>query len=286
LPIKAFLFVVIASSAHATWNFLAKRASHHKRLIWLSSAMEALLFAPAAIWILKSSWFILDRKSVLFLLLTGILHLLYSESLVRGYRVGDLTTVYPLARGSAPLLSFVGAVFFLRERPSLLAMAGAALVSLGILLASGGLSAFRQSANRAGLFWGIATGCTIAAYTLVDGYSVKTLLLSPFLVEYAGNLFRGVVLSGGALRQRGSLWTECLQCWKEALGIATLTPIAYILVLFAMRLAPVSRVAPVREMSMMLGMYFGARYLSEGHVVRRVIGSALIVGGVAALALG
>ena len=104
----------------------------------------------------------------------------------------------------------------------------------------------------------------IACYTLVDGYSVKTLLLSPFLVDYAGNLFRTVVLSAGAFRSRASLWPEYTQCWKEASGIGVLTPLGYILVLFAMRLAPVSHVAPVREMSMMIGMYFGAKFLKEG----------------------
>jgi drug/metabolite transporter (DMT)-like permease len=126
----------------------------------------------------------------------------------------------------------------------------------------------------------------IACYTLVDGYSVKTLLISPFLVEYAGNLVRTVVLSSEAYRRRASLLPEYAQCWKEASGIAILTPLGYILVLFAMRLAPVSRVAPIREMSMMIGMYFGARFLHEGHILRRVVGSLLIAGGVAALALG
>jgi drug/metabolite transporter (DMT)-like permease len=126
----------------------------------------------------------------------------------------------------------------------------------------------------------------IASYTLVDGYSVKTLLISPFLVEYAGNLFRTIVLSGGAYRRRASLLPEFAQCWKEASGIAILTPLGYILVLFTMRLAPISHIAPMREMSMMIGMYFGARFLNEGHVVRRVIGSVLIAAGVAALALG
>jgi drug/metabolite transporter (DMT)-like permease len=286
LPIKAFLLVLAGAFAHATWNFLAKRAAHNKHLIWFSSAMEALLFAPIATWILRSAWIILNWKSVLFLLATGILHLLYSESLLRGYRVGDLTAVYPLARGTGPLLSFLGAVLLLHEHPSMLAVSGALLISFGILLASGGLSAFRHRTSRAGLFWGIATGFTIAGYTLVDGYSVKTLLISPFSVEYAGNLFRGVVLSGEAWRRRTSLPAEYLQCWKEAFGIATLTPVAYVMVLFAMRLAPVSHVAPVREMSMMVGMYFGARLLSEGQVLRRLVGSAFIVLGVAALAFG
>jgi drug/metabolite transporter (DMT)-like permease len=286
LPFTAFLLVTLAAIAHATWNFLAKRAAQSKHLIWFSSATEALLFAPVAAWILKNVWTTLGFRSALFLLATGLLHLLYTESLLRGYRAGDLTMVYPLARGTGPLLSFLGAVVLLHEHLSLLAATGAVLVSFGILLASGGFSAVRDSHNHAGIFWGVVTGCTIAGYTLVDGYSVKTLLLSPMLVEYAGNLFRLIVLSGGAYRRRSVLLPEYSKWWREASGIAVLTPIGYILVLFAMRLAPISHVAPVREMSMMIGMYFGARFLGEGHVVRRLIGSAFIAGGVAALALG
>jgi drug/metabolite transporter (DMT)-like permease len=286
LPFTAFLLVTLAAIAHATWNFLAKRAAQSKHLIWFSSATEALLFAPVAAWILKNVWTTLGFRSALFLLATGLLHLLYTESLLRGYRAGDLTMVYPLARGTGPLLSFLGAVVLLHEHLSLLAATGAVLVSFGILLASGGFSAVRDSHNHAGIFWGVVTGCTNAGYTLVDGYSVKTLLLSPMLVEYAGNLFRLIVLSGGAYRRRSVLLPEYSKWWREASGIAVLTPIGYILVLFAMRLAPISHVAPVREMSMMIGMYFGARFLGEGHVVRRLIGSAFIAGGVAALALG
>jgi uncharacterized membrane protein len=286
LPIKAFFLVLLASFAHATWNFLAKRASDNKHLIWFSSATEAILFSPIAIWILRSAFSIFDRKSALFLLGTGVLHLLYTECLLRGYRVGDLTAVYPLTRGFAPLLSLLGAVLVLHEQPSMWAVLGALLISLGILVAAGGLSAFRYRENRAGLLWSIATGCTIAAYTLVDGYSVKTLLISPFLVEYAGTLFRWVVLSGRMWRQRSSLRTEYNQCWMEAFAIGILFPTAYILVLFAMRIASISHVAPVREMSMMVGMYFGARFLSEGQVIRRLVGSTFIVLGVAALAFG
>jgi drug/metabolite transporter (DMT)-like permease len=285
VPLTAFLLVVVAAFAHATWNFLAKRAAHSKNLIWFSSATEAVLFAPFAIWILLDVWSSLGRKAAIFLLATGILHLLYTESLLRGYRAGDLTVVYPLARGTGPLLSFFGAVLVLHERPSLLAAAGALMITFGVLLSSGGLFAFRDQTNRAGLFWGVATGCTIACYTLVDGYSVKVLLLSPLLVDYAGNLFRTIMLSMGAYRKSG-LWGEYLQCWKEASAIGILTPAGYILVLFAMRLAPVSHVAPLREMSMMIGLFFGAKFLSEGDMVRRILGSAFIAGGVAALALG
>jgi drug/metabolite transporter (DMT)-like permease len=286
LPLSAFLLVTFAALAHATWNFLAKRAAHSKHLIWFSSVTEAVVFAPFAVWILKDAWPNLGLRAALFLLATGILHVLYTESLLRGYRAGELTVVYPLARGTGPLLSFCGAVFFVHEHPSVLAGAGAILVTFGILLASGGLATRQHKNSYAGVFWGFATGCTIAGYTLVDGYSVKALLISPILVEYAGNLFRAVILSRGAYLRRASLRLEYAEYWEEASAIALLTPLGYIMVLFAMRLAPVSHVAPVREMSMLIGMYFGARFLNEGQLRRRLIGSACIAGGVAALAFG
>ena len=108
-------------------------------------------------------------------------------------------------------------------------------------------------------------------------------------MEYAGNLFRAVILLRGAYLRRASLRLEAYrEYWgREASAIALLTPLGYIMVLFAMRLAPVSHVAPVREMSMLMGMYFWSRrYLNEGQWRRRLIGSACIAGGVAALAFG
>ena len=212
-------------------------------------------------------------------------HLLYTESLLRGYRSGDLTMVYPLARGTGPLLLFLGAVLLLHEHLSLLAATGAVLISFGILLASGGFSAIRDSRNHAGIFWGVATGCTIASYTLVDGYSVKTLLLSPILVDYAGNLFRLVVLSGGAYRRRSVSWRSIpggeekqpeSDCSRRSATYWCFSRCGWL----------PSPCGPLREMSMMIGMYFGARFLREGHIVRRVVGSAFIAGGVAVLALG
>jgi drug/metabolite transporter (DMT)-like permease len=285
LPIRAFLLVLIAATAHATWNFLAKRFARYEHLIWLSSVMEALLLAPFVIWIVARSQTNFPSMAWLLLLATGVLHVLYTECLLRGYRAGDFTVVYPLARGTAPLLSFLGAVILLHERTSPIAVSGALLISLGILLSSGVGATLGNAGLPTGVLWGAATGVIIALYTLTDAYSVTRLGVAPLLVEYAGNLFRAIVLSRGAWLRRSTLRADSSLCWTGALGIAVLTPIGYVLALSAMRLAPVSRVAPVREMSMMIGMYFGARFLQEGHILRRVIGSAFICGGVAALAL-
>jgi drug/metabolite transporter (DMT)-like permease len=286
LPIRAFLLVLAAAIGHATWNFLAKRFAHHEHLIWLASVMEALLFAPMAVWIVSRHGLPFSAAAFLALLATGVLHVLYTECLVRGYRAGDFTIVYPVARGSAPLLSFAGALIFLREPASAIAICGALLISLGILVSSGIISGMQRTLSRVSLLWGAATGLTIACYTIVDAYSVTQLMIAPLIVEYAESLCRSLALSPKAWGQRALLPREFSQCWTGALGIALLMPLSYIMVLSAMKLAPVSHVAPVREMSMMIGMYFGAKFLAEGHLLRKSIGSALIAGGVAAIALG
>jgi drug/metabolite transporter (DMT)-like permease len=286
LPIQAFLLVVLAAFAHSAWNILVKRASDSKHLLLFSSAIEAALFLPIGAYGLAESWPVFGRKACVLLAATGILHLLYTECLVRGYRASDLSVVYPLARGTGPLLSFVGAILILHERVSVLSAGGALLITFGILQSSGGTSALRHRLDRAGLFWGVATGFTIACYTLVDGYSVKGLLLSPFLVEYAGNALRALLLAGGIVRRQTRLGPEYRKYWKYIWSVAVLMPIGYILVLFAMRMAPVSHVAPIREMSMMIGTYFGVKFLGEGHAQRRIFGSILIAIGVAAIAAG
>jgi uncharacterized membrane protein len=284
LPLQALLLIALAAMAHSAWNFLAKRQANSKHLIWFSSIGEAVLFFPVITQI--GFPFRHATAMVVCLFATGVLHLLYMECLLRGYRSGDLSIVYPLARGTAPLLAFTGAIIFLRERPSILAAAGALLVATGVVTVCGGIQALRRQEARTGLFWGVLTGFIIASYTLVDGYAIKALAASPFLVEYAGNLFRAIVLSAGVRKERASIAAEYRKIWKEALGISVLTPIGYVLVLSAMRIAPVSHVAPAREMSMIIGAWLGAKLLNEGRLARRVAGSCLIAGGVAALAIG
>jgi drug/metabolite transporter (DMT)-like permease len=251
VPLRAFLLVFIAALAHSTWNLLAKRASEKRHLIWFSSLGETILFLPLAIWILKQSRSRVSLMAAIFLLATGVLHVFYTYSLQRAYRVGDLSVVYPLARGAAPLLSFCGAILFLREHPSWLATLGALLVSFGILLLSNATTLVRSGTVPPGLVWGALTGLIIAGYTLTDAYSVKVLALSPVLVEYSGNLFRTLVLAPKAWRDRARVRQEYPSCWRESLGISVLTPVGYILVLFSMKFAPVTHIAPVREMSMM-----------------------------------
>ena len=285
MPISALVLILIAAFAHSTWNLLAKRAAAARHLIWFTSLGEAVLVLPAALWVLRDPNVRFDGPQVAALVMTGILHLFYAECLVRGYRTGDLSIVYPVARGTGPLLSFIGAVVVLGERVSFIATLGVLGVAAGIfVLARGGARGWQ--AHRSAIAWGAVTGLTIAGYTLVDGYAVRTLRLPPVLVDYAGNLLRLLVLTIVALRERSGLAAEYRRCWKEALGISILTPAGYILVLLAMRQATVSHVAPAREVSMLIGAWLGTRFLGEDEPTRRLGGAALIALGVVALVIG
>ena len=118
----AFGLVLTSAGLHAVWNFLAKRASGETTFVWLFSALATLIYLPLAIIILITQRPNLGLPELGALGVTCLLHVAYSLLLNRGYRAGDLSLVYPIARGAGPMLSVVGAVFLLGERPSLLAV--------------------------------------------------------------------------------------------------------------------------------------------------------------------
>jgi drug/metabolite transporter (DMT)-like permease len=284
MPPLALLAVLLAAATHATWNLYAKRAAKSEHFVWMYSVASVLLYTPIVAWILLFDRPVFETKHWLALLATGVLHLGYSLVLQAGYRVSDLSLVYPLARGSGPLLSFLGAVLLLEERVTWLSVLGVMLIVVGILMVAG-LLRESHKAPRAGIVYGLATGTFIAAYTLNDGWAVKALLISPFIIDYTGNLFRVVVLTPGAWNDRARVRDEIRTYIRPALVVSVLGPLGYILVLYAMRIAPISHVAPARELATLIGTYFGARLLKERAAPMRIAGAACIVIGVVSLAI-
>lgn len=284
MPLVALLAVLLAAATHATWNLYAKRAAGSRHFVWLYSVGSVLLYSPIVLWILLTERPHFTTVHWLALLATAVLHLGYSLMLQAGYRASDLSLVYPLARGSGPLLSFFAAVVLLGERLTWLSMFGVVLVVSGILLVAG-LMREPHKAPRAGILYGLGTGVFIAAYTINDGWAVKVLLISPFLIDFTGNLFRIVVLSPQAWLDRVRVAQEAREYLKPVAVVSILGPLGYILVLYAMRVAPISHVAPVRELATLIGAYFGARLLKERAVPSRIAGAACIVAGVVSLAL-
>ena len=284
MPLLALSAVLVAALLHAIWNVIAKRAvgSHH--FIWLYSVASLLVWTPLVGYVLATAGPPRHAIQWLALAATGLLHLGYSSALQSGYRAADLSIVYPIARGFGPLLSFVGAVLFLGDPYSGASVLGLVLILAGMSLVSGLVGRARRI-DRKGVGWGLLTGTFIAAYTLNDGWAVKALLVSPLFVDYFGNLVRFTVLLPSALRDHARLRTEAHQYFWSAIGVGALAPLGYILVLFAMRLAPVSHVAPARELATLVGAYLGARVLREAVTPARILGAACIVAGIVCLAL-
>lgn len=284
MPLHALCAVLLAALCHAIWNLEAKRAASSRHFVWLYSAASLLIWAPAVAWALVHAHAGLGGRALLALGGTAVLHLLYSLALQAGYRAADLSIVYPVARGSGPLLSFAGAVLLLGERPGPLALLGLGLIIAGIVLVADLNHSLRRGALP-GLSWGALTGACIAAYTLNDGWAVKALAVSPFLVDFAGNSFRVLVLSRTALADRVELRREWHRYRRPVLTVAVLGPLGYLLVLFAMRTAPISHVAPARELATLAGTWFGARLLGEQAAAQRLAGALCIVAGVVSLAV-
>lgn len=293
MPAAALALVLTAALLHALWNIAAKHAGGDSRFVLLVGLMVALGWAPVGLW---AGWSALPqwgRRDWALVIGSGLVHLAYFNLLLRGYRASDLTVVYPVARGSGPLISAFGASLLLGERMTAVGAAGVLAVCGSVFLIAGGPGLWaaahdpaRRARVRAGLAYGAATGLLIAGYTLVDGYAVKVALLSPVLVDYFGNLVRLPFMLPAALRDRAACARAWRAQWRHALLVAAISPLGYVLVLYAAQMAPLSHVAPAREVSMLFAALLGGRLLGEADRGLRAAGAALIATGVAALAAG
>ncbi|WP_328611805.1 DMT family transporter [Amycolatopsis sp. NBC_00345] len=282
----ALSLVLVAAFVHAAWNLAAKRVTFGgPRFVWLYYTVSAVAMLPAVIVALvvepeRPQWSWLVAAAV-----TAVMHIAYGIVLQRGYTVGDLSIVYPLARGTGPLLSVLAAVLVLHEHPGVLGLIGAFLVVAGVLVISIGGGTADRAARRAGVFYGVLTGAVIAAYTLWDAHSVTTLAVPPIVYFGGGAIGQSLLLAPTAYRGRaevGRLWREHR---KEVLIVGLLSPAAYLLVLYALRIAPVSLVAPARELSIVVGGVAAWLVLGERNAARRLVGSLVVLAGIAAIAV-
>jgi drug/metabolite transporter (DMT)-like permease len=293
MPVSALALVLLAALFHAVWNVAAKGSGGDARFALFSALLVSVLWSPVALWF---AWDVIGGWGLAqwtIVLASAAVHVSYFLTLLRGYRTADLTVVYPIARGTAPLLSAGVALLLFGEQLSALGAGGVLAIVAGVFLIAGGPGLFRAARDPAarrrvwqGIGWGAATGVQIAGYTLIDGYAVKVMLLSPILVDYVGNLLRVPILAALVWRERATLPPLWRTQWRPALTVATLGPIGYVLVLFAMQQAPVSVVAPARELSMLFAAILGGTLLREQDMAARLAGATCIALGVAALVQG
>ena len=293
MPLPALFLVLIGALIHALWNIAAKKAGGDSRFTFFAAFIMFVFWSPLCIWLgwnVVPTWGWLEWTVIA---ISGLVHWVYFICLLTGYRKSDLTVVYPVARGSGPLLSSGVAVIVFGEEFSTFGALGIAGVVIGVFLVAGGPALFRAAHDpskreriKTGVYWGALTGALIACYTILDAWAVKVLMLSPILFDYWCNVLRMPYSVMPVLRnlpEAKRLWS--LQ-WKYAAIVGVLSPVGYVLVLYAAKIAPVSHVAPAREVSMLFAALIGGQLLGESDRGLRILGACCIAAGVMALALG
>ncbi len=285
----SLLLILIAAFSHAGWNLLLKRSGNKELFVWWFSVSGAVLLAPLGItlyWLnpitTPGHWFVLASM---------LMQIFYLILLGRSYSRGDLSLVYPIARGIGPMLVPLVAVLTLGERIELPAVVGIALVVVGIFtiswwghfreIVASPVSFFRDS----GILYAILTGGTITVYSLLDKRGVQH--VQPFLYMYLITVGVSIgllpyIIRNYSLAQIKNAWAGSF--WAiPAAGL--LSYLAYTAILTAFTQDRVSYIVPAREVSIVVGVLAGVWLLKESFGAGRVLGSCLIVAGLALIAL-
>ena len=273
MPTSALLLTLGAAALHAFWNLLVAGS---KDPVVVTAAMlgtSIVLFAPAAVLTWDVSW-----QAAPYIAASAAFELIYFVLLATAYRTYELSLVYPIARGLAPVLVLVVTVVALAVRPGAQQAVGVVVVGIGVLLVRG----VRRAADLRGVLLAVGVGACIAGYTIVDKQGLEHAAPLPYFELVAVIATIPFVAGTAAVRGARAIGAE-VRPRAVVAGIAGF--VAYLLVLEALERAPAAAVAAVRESSVLIATALAFLVLHE-HVSRlRLVGAALIVAGVALVAL-
>ena len=287
MSLTALILVLTGALCHALWNVAAKRAAGGVAFVWLYGLVSVIFAIPVAFyfWSLAPQTF--DLLMWLAVSACAVIHVGYSLVLHRAYQESDFSVVYPVARGVGPMFSVLAAIILLGENPGFLGLFSILAILLGLFVCAGIKDSFRGNSlqrRTAGIVWGIITALFIASYTTVDGWAIKSLGMAPILFYTAGLVLRTVLLTPFALVRQQEVVQQLKLYKKEAIIVGLLSPLAYLLILFALQLAPLSYVAPLREVSMLAGLAIGVHLLKEKITRSQIAGVLIMLSGVTGLA--
>ncbi len=274
-----FAAVLFAALLHASWNLVVKLALDRFLSLFLIQTIMGLLgLAMVAVF----PW--PDPACLPYAISSGVIHLGYNLFLARSYRTGDLSQVYPVARGAAPLLTFAGAWIFAGEAATPMIGLGVALLVAGLWLVT---LADRRALNLDStvLFYALGTSLFIALYTIVDGLGGR---VSGSPSSYAGFVFifdASFLFVAGVLMRGPGIVKQVAPYWKSGLVGAAMSAGAYWIAIWAMSRAPIAAVAALREVSILFVMGMSAYVLKEHVSPKRLFGAGLVVAGAVALRL-
>jgi drug/metabolite transporter (DMT)-like permease len=275
-----FLAVLFAAACHAGWNALIKVGLDPlstTTLISLGSGLVALVALPFVGMPAAAAW--------PWIVASTVIHLFYFAALVEAYRTGDLGHVYPIARGSAPLMTAAASVFFVGERLSWLSWSGIVLLAAGVLLLSARGSRELTHVDKRAVGFALLTALTICAYSVVDGVGARA---SHNSLSYVLWLFIGIalVLPPYALWRDGRDVIPAMQrYWLRGFAGGGLQVLSYGIAVWAMTIAPIAIVASLRETSVLFGAILAVTVLKEPLRAIRIVAALLILCGLVLLRL-
>jgi drug/metabolite transporter (DMT)-like permease len=277
LSISLFLVVILAAFLHAFWNVLVKFKLDRflamfllQTLMGLMGLIILMVFAFPSV----SSW--------PYAAVSGVLHTLYNLFLARSYRTGELGLVYPVARGTAPLLTLGATTLFAHDSISIMAFVGIVVLVAGIWLIAISPS-LAAKVDRTTITFALGTSVFIGLYTIIDGLGGR---ISGSASGYTGLVF---VLDGafmfvtGLYLRGGRIVGDVMPYWRSGIAGALASGSAYWIVIYAMSIAPIALVAALRETSILFAIAMSAKFLKEPLTWQRVGGGVLVVAGAMAL---
>jgi drug/metabolite transporter (DMT)-like permease len=278
VPLSVFLAVLLAALLHAGWNVLVK--SNADRLVSMAVLQTFMGLVGLGMVLV---WGLPGFQIWPYVIASAALHLGYNLFLVRAYRHADLSVVYPIARGAAPLMTLIGSLAFTTDHIGLWMAAAVVILVSGLILT--GMGNRSPGADPHALTYALGTSCWIAAYTLVDGIGARH---SGNTLGFAGVIFMfdGMSMLVAALVMRGrAITTGFAANWLTGALGGLASAVAYGIAVWGMTMAPIASVAALRETSIVFVLLLSARILKEQLSWQRVVGGILIVGGAALLRL-
>ena len=270
----SFLLVILSAVLHALWNFTTKRVSGNLGVLFIGLLIASVLLFPLAGFIVIRDG--LTSGSHVYIIATGVIHAFYFFFLSQAYAHGNISVVYPIARGCGVVGTAIAAVLLLGESVSMTGMSGILCTSLGILLV--GSEKDGGSDYRKGLTYAFLVGVTMIFYSIID----KMAMAAVHPVVYITGLFllSLLILTPYVLAKRRSELRDAVAQYKRySLLIGIGSAAGYLMILFVLRTARVSYVVAVREVSVAIGAVLGMIFLAEAAVKKKVAGIVLIVLG-------
>jgi drug/metabolite transporter (DMT)-like permease len=269
-----FLAVLFAAACHAGWNALIKVGLDPlstTTLISLGAGLVALAFVPLVGVPAWAAW--------PWLIASVLVHLFYFASLIESYRTGDLGQVYPIARGSAPLMTATVTTLFVGEKLSLIGWGGIVALVVGVLLLSARGGRELAMVDRRAIGFAFFTALTVCGYSVVDGIGAR---LSGNANAYSLSLFVGIavaMLPYALFRDGRDVIPAMQRFWRRGLVGGALQLLSYGIAIWGMTVAPIAIVATLRETSVLFGAIIAVVVLKEPLRTARVLAACLIVCG-------